>query len=1321
MIQFNEDYDKEVDAAMSASEEQQEEEANEEATKYLLENAPEMKPPDRGFVGGLVDTGKELNRATKGGLLDTVSSVTTFGERTKDMFSGRMEEMGEDYEPTFHPFKVLEQNNDFRTATWWGEFWRNIVHYGSLGAGVSVVGGPVATAVVGKGVVSATPAIVQTGLAGAGADFISKYNQDKNALAMLRDHFGFIDTPLSTQDTDHPVMKSFKQVVEGFGFGGMVEKTMQAMGGLKKSLTNRARNKAEAPPAKPDRTALESIDTLNEVKRSKAEDAAKAAVDKQLRMETSQYMFKAGIDMSKLSEGAQLATMESYAKTHKKFASWTRPDEDALQRANRKVDEMNQSREAQTLEMGQLELDFEGFGAYKNKPIADTHQGNTFSTGKAYEVAKQSKRIAKEYGSELGSTDNIITPAAAKRYADAGFGEASLNQSVAKQMYGEERLQELMKQLRLKFKNPDDVFSYAEEKAMEIINGRETPESTPREYWKELFDDQDNIADEMVWKTENVVAADLVNTALFTKLRDLGIAAREMGDHLDITDPGGPLDHIRDNLIVGLTETKRSRYLNSANFRGLQKADPRQAAKARSMKLAEIHESTKNQVDMMMEMAKAAPTDDFLQAMVEAFSMSNKLQNWTDLDNFMRNKLLGETTESGVTKTGALIREMQGMMINSVLSGPKTPLRAIMGTGTAVFLRPASQLIGGLMEYAGTGFQDPQSMRSALAQINAMNQTIPEALQYFMTRLNGYWTGELSSIKNRYAEYDVRDEHFEMMKWWAENRGTAGDKAAMFVANVARKANANGFLTYSSKLMAATDDAFTMILARARAKQKAVEEVFDALDDGIIPEITPEVIKEIEAREYAEIFDPVTGAITDKMLKYTKEEVTLTSDIGAFGKALDKVFDVAPILKPFYLFARTGINGLKFTFKHVPLLNAFQQEVREIWKATPDDLAAVAKYGITSGKELQNAKAILNGRMAIGSGVVFMASQMYMNGNITGNGPKNRSELEQWKTTKWQPRSIKLGNVWISYDSLEPFNNILAAIADIGDNVGLMGPEWAEQGLFGVSLGIARGMTSKTYLQGMQMLMDALSNPSSHEKLLASMANNTLPLSSLRNEIGRTLSPAMRELSAGWEDQIRNRNLFMEGAASEKLPIKYDILNGEAIREWNWPTRVFNMISPVQMNFGDSPGRTMLRKSGYDLRMSVYSAPGNPSISLAKLPKVRSLFQKAIGDLNIEKKLNKLAEDPEIQASIAQYNKDRFNPRLKGANPMTYPHNRQIKVIIEAARNEAWGSLRNDPDVVKLLEAKTQEHSAGVLRGTGDFEGAAEAQSASQSILDIYR
>ena len=43
----------------------------------------------------------------------------------------------------------------------------------------------------------------------------------------------------------------------------------------------------------------------------------------------------------------------------------------------------------------------------------------------------------------------------------------------------------------------------------------------------------------------------------------------------------------------------------------------------------------------------------------------------------MRKKLKGSTDVNSRRETGLLIRELQGMMINSVLSGPKTPLRAL--------------------------------------------------------------------------------------------------------------------------------------------------------------------------------------------------------------------------------------------------------------------------------------------------------------------------------------------------------------------------------------------------------------------------------------------------------------------------------------------------------------------------------------------------------------------------------------------------------------------------------------------------------------------
>ena len=53
------------------------------------------------------------------------------------------------------------------------------------------------------------------------------------------------------------------------------------------------------------------------------------------------------------------------------------------------------------------------------------------------------------------------------------------------------------------------------------------------------------------------------------------------------------------------------------------------------------------------------------------------------------------------------------MVSHSVLSGPKTPMRALLGTGAATFLRPISTFLGATMRYPFTG--DSATIRSSLA------------------------------------------------------------------------------------------------------------------------------------------------------------------------------------------------------------------------------------------------------------------------------------------------------------------------------------------------------------------------------------------------------------------------------------------------------------------------------------------------------------------------------------------------------------------------------------------------------------------------------
>ena len=53
-----------------------------------------------------------------------------------------------------------------------------------------------------------------------------------------------------------------------------------------------------------------------------------------------------------------------------------------------------------------------------------------------------------------------------------------------------------------------------------------------------------------------------------------------------------------------------------------------------------------------------------------------------------------------------------------------------------------------------------------------------------------------------------------------------------------------------------------------------------------------------------------------------------------------------------------------------------------------------------------------------------------------------RDSRYTWMLAAFQPRSIKICNSYISYESLEPFNGILSLVADIVDSQQVMGDEW---------------------------------------------------------------------------------------------------------------------------------------------------------------------------------------------------------------------------------------------------------------------------------------
>ena len=1210
------------------------------------------------------------------GVRDTASSLITAPERVIDFFTGEMGEEGKTdagYETEWDDF-LYGDGDPIETKTTWGGLVRGATHVSTLLASTGGFGGAATKATTalttlktaqGMGKLAAfvpgKAGLISGAVTGARFDALSITSQQDNMSGMLKEKWTWLDTPLATKDTDHPMMKTLKNVVEGMGIGMVFDGVLHnlALG-----------TEALKPVIK------------EQVKQGKA---GIKEIGKELASSTDEQLTGVGrVAKDLMSEDSQLKAA-------------LKEDLSPVQNA---IKTRRESVRSQKIEKAKEQMKSPEFGAFKNEKIADKHQGTATSISTTKDVQAGKKRRKTEWGAEDGSTPSYISNKMVDNIAmNAGMARNEI-EKVIKKVYSEGYVKELEATAKRQGKSVDELMSEDFDIYKQVYEGRNTSDLTPKQFWQQISQNKTTrsevITDPKTGKQKKVKvydyvnsdqanAIDLINASLFSDIRDLGITARELENVVDVRDIDGPAQQLFEKIIAGLQMRKIASADISQQLRDYQRGGRSLNKKVTKRELDQlVDKDVKQSIDAFRLALSISPEeggDEIFKTMFEGISMMKDVSTLDDLDQFMRVKMKGGAWAGGEKQTGAFLREMGTMFTHSVLSGPKTAVRAVMGTSTATFSRPLAMAMGGMMR------GDAVTARAGLASLNAMREAIPESFELFRRKLNSYWSGDISTMKTRFYDPKQQDDQWNMFGQWAETRGNDVDKALYRTANMVRGLNDNSFLTYSTKIMAATDDAFGLMIGRARAREKAFMAAADKFGTKDLANLDSSFFGEVEDRFLKEIFDE-DGNITDAAAKYSKKEATLTQDLTGFPKKLGDAFESAPWARPFFLFARTGINGLQLTAKHTPGFNFMVDEFNLIAKAkvpTPE----LQKYGIETPRDLANAKAIQNGRLAIGSAALSMASMAYLGGNLHGNGPTDRVQRQAWLDAGWKPRTIKLGNVWVNYDAFEPYNQILALVGDIGDHQELMGEEWAEDRLSKLAMALAGTATSKSYLAGLQSFVDLFSGaPGQQERILASLMNNTIPLSSLRNEIGKVLTPYTRELGSDLQSSIRNRNLITEGIAIEPLPIKYDILTGKPIKDHNFPTRMFNAISPVNFNLDYSPGRELLFNSKYDMRTSTYSAPDGTDLSDS--PKVRSMFQKAIGEQNLLAEFEEMAKDEAIQTSMAEMEWHHKNG-MSDVEPRSFPHYKRIAKSFDRAKKRAWASIKKDNDVQKLLLEERQQ------------------------------
>ena len=656
---------------------------------------------------------------------------------------------------------------------------------------------------IGSGAAGWKKALALDAGIGAGSDLISEYSQDDNAMGALKQHFPALDTPLATNDQDSPMVMTAKNVAEGLGIGfvggGLMMVLGKALGGRFKGTRTKAAGDTAAR------------------RQSKT-----AAIEKEVK------------ELDKLEKGL--------------------PDRSPAQRAAEQQLENRQDINAQIKEEGMRQLELPGFGGYKSKHVlADDDMANPLARGRTHTIMKQLDEIENNgFDGELGSTYATATVAQIRRSNEIVDVDGKTYEEVMKRALGEDRYARLIQEAAEAGMTAKEVHHSAFVRMQKLNEGRNTSGKSVDQYWDDLMEGEvmDRFGGIDAWSMKNVVFADFVNAGLFKEMRDYALAAREGAEVFDVWDVDGPVAAIRDRFIYGMTNVKKSRMLISGEFRKLRTLEGEEAAnKLLKERLTEVQGEVERGVDLMLEVATSGRSGALQGALLEAFSMGNKIQNWEDIDQFFKTKLMGGEFQ-GKKNPSMLIKELQGVMVNSILSGPKTPVRAVMGTTIAGFARPLAQAIGGAIT------MDGQQMKMGIATTSAMVEAIPEAWKLFKTRLNSYWTGEASTIKSRYSAYDTRNEDWEAMgDWIMSQKGNDGQKAAYLWGNMARGLNDNSFLTYSSKIMAATDDAFGHIMARARARIEAMNAEFarQANKTGDVPVIDKDFMKGYEERFMAKI------------------------------------------------------------------------------------------------------------------------------------------------------------------------------------------------------------------------------------------------------------------------------------------------------------------------------------------------------------------------------------------------------------------------------------------------------------------------------------
>lgn len=402
------------------------------------------------------------------------------------------------------------------------------------------------------------------------------------------------------------------------------------------------------------------------------------------------------------------------------------------------------------------------------------------------------------------------------------------------------------------------------------------------------------------------------------------------------------------------------------------------------------------------------------------------------------------------------------------------------------------------------------------------------------------------------------------------------------------------------------------------------------------------------------------------------------------------------ILMPF---VRVPLNIAKWSYTNGPLALAFP--------------SSAIRQELSSGGA---ARDLAVAKIGLGTGVAMAASGLALNNVITGRGPSDPQLARAWRAAGNEPYSIKVGDKWYGYNSVEPMGLMLGAIADT-----FMIARFAKEqdrGDLAASLafGVGNAMLSKTYLQGVAEFFKTLEEPDDHtagyvDRLLApflvpqgvaAAARAIDPFQRTHYDLLDTVESRLPYLSQGlppqrtlWGDPVPVKDgflPFMTGTAAAQMlsPVQVKSDEAEPIDRW---------IFDHRMDFPRGPDNKLgLTKPGI---IQNFSAGNRVSVQLELTPQQHDRLQVLAGNeikdpasgLGAKDTLNALVEGhgpanlqrqwdsapPAAQALIVQTVVNKFRAAAKQQLIGEYPDIQEALSTGFAARAQALSGPQPQP------------------------------------------